>query len=435
MKLKSIKLQDFRGIKSLDLTLDEHLTLLTGANGAGKTTLLDAAAILLSWISARTRNIKGSGQKIADKHIRNTAQTTQISAVADIASNTINWHLVKTRAGRKISNTTDISALKPYISKLRDKITTLEAQCNIPLFAYYPVNRAVQEIPLNINPNQQFDLLDAWNGALTGAANFKSFFAWFRQREDLENENLSYLQTKNKPDGWEYPDRQLTAVRQTLSQFLPEFEDFKVRRRPLRMTAFKNGEELNLEQLSDGEKCMIALVGDLARRLAIANPAAQQAQHGEGIVLIDELDLHLHPMWQRRMIRLLPVVFKNCQFIVTTHSPQALSETHASQLRILQRDNDNQVNYSLPSQSYGLTTNEVLNELMLVKGANEAAGAGENQQLTRNAEVEQALANIFELIADEDIKAAHIEITKLESALNGDIPELIQAKISLAMIE
>jgi len=74
MKLKSIKLQDFRGIKSLDLTLDEHLTLLTGANGAGKTTLLDAAAILLSWISARTRNIKGSGQKIADKHIRNTAR-------------------------------------------------------------------------------------------------------------------------------------------------------------------------------------------------------------------------------------------------------------------------------------------------------------------------------------------------------------------------
>jgi predicted ATP-binding protein involved in virulence len=77
--------------------------------------------------------------------------------------------------------------------------------------------------------------------------------------------------------------------------------------------------------LSDGEKCLLAMVGDLARRLAIANPDYPDALQGEAIVLIDEIELHLHPSWQRNIIPALKRTFPKCQFIITTHSPQVLS--------------------------------------------------------------------------------------------------------------
>ena len=90
------------------------------------------------------------------------------------------------------------------------------------------------------------------------------------------------------------------------------------------MTVSKNGMEQNVNQLSDGEKCTLALFGDLARRISIANPHMQNPLEGKGIVLIDEIELHMHPSWQRKVLTTLKSVFPNIQFIITTHSPQIL---------------------------------------------------------------------------------------------------------------
>ncbi|NQZ07793.1 MAG: AAA family ATPase [Algicola sp.] len=420
MKLSKLKLENFRGIKSLELPFDDQLTLITGSNGAGKTSILKAITLLLSWVIARTKNTKSPGKNITEQDINNSTNDAVISASTTAS---LHWSLAKTRPARKVQRVSDIAQIKPFVNALRDALS--DSQCAIPLFCYYPVNRAVGDIALKVEKNQKFDQLDAWQDALTGNANFKRFFSWFRQREDLENENRAYLDSPNKPQGWEFPDRQLTAVRQALTQFLPEFTDFKVRRNPLRMTAFKNGEELNVEQLSDGEKCMISLTGDLARRLAIANPIGDNPLAGEGVILIDEFDLHLHPQWQRRMIRQLPQVFTQCQFIVTTHSPQALGEVQAEQLRVLHRDDDNQVCLTQPKQSYGLTSNQVLNEIMLIDG--------QDMQLTRTPEVEQALNTLFDLIEDEKIEQAQATIDGLEEQLNGEIPELLRAKMRLEL--
>ena len=94
------------------------------------------------------------------------------------------------------------------------------------------------------------------------------------------------------------PDRELDAVRNAIYKFMPEFNKIRVRRNPLQMVVEKKGEQLAVNQLSDGEKTYIALVGDLCRRLVLANPTLENPLEGEGIVLIDELDLHLHPQWQ-----------------------------------------------------------------------------------------------------------------------------------------
>ena len=99
-----------------------------------------------------------------------------------------------------------------------------------------------------------------------------------------------------------FPDLQLEAVRNALSSFMPDFKNLTVRRNPLRMEVVKEGKHLMINQLSDGEKCLMALIGDLARRMAILNPSRANPLKGDGIILIDEIDLHLHPKWQRMAI-------------------------------------------------------------------------------------------------------------------------------------
>ncbi|MDM8525382.1 AAA family ATPase [Desulfococcaceae bacterium HSG8] len=113
----------------------------------------------------------------------------------------------------------------------------------------------------------------------------------------------------------------------------------------------KNNSEFSIEQLSDGEKCLIALIGDIARRLAIANPSLDDPLQGKAVILIDEIDLHLHPSWQRMILPGLLATFPKCQFVITTHSPQVLGETDARHIFLLHRNEQDQIVCSRPSQA------------------------------------------------------------------------------------
>jgi predicted ATP-binding protein involved in virulence len=157
--------------------------------------------------------------------------------------------------------------------------------------------------------------LDAYEQSLMGVRiSFNRFFNWFKDLEDLENELFRYDSN--------YVDRQLKAVRKAIDSLLgEELSNLRIRRSPLRMTMIKKSYELIINQLSDGEKGLLAMAGDLARRLAIANPGLSDPLEGKGIVLIDEIELHLHPKLQREIIPSLKDTFPNCQFIITTHSP------------------------------------------------------------------------------------------------------------------
>ena len=199
------------------------------------------------------------------------------------------------------------------------------------LAVYYPTNRAVLDIPSAYQePTHRFDQLSAYDQALSGKwSSFRIFFEWFRDREDLENERR--LETPK------FRDRELQAVRTAIRRFLPGCSAVRIRRAPLRMVIDKNGEELRVDQLSDGEKCTLAMVGDLARRMAIANPSPEDPLGGAGIVLIDEIDLHLHPGWQRHVVSALEATFPNCQFLVSTHSPQVVSHVAPERIWLLER--------------------------------------------------------------------------------------------------
>ena len=150
----------------------------------------------------------------------------------------------------------------PLVREIQDKLTTKE-QSNIPLAIYYNVNRNNLDISLELL-DKMSDQIDAYKQALTEKQiSFKSFFQWFRTVEDLENERFR--------DNNNYVDQHLEAVRSSIYMLLGKdtFKDLRIRRQPLRMTIKKDNNELIINQLSDGEKALLALVGDLTRRLAI----------------------------------------------------------------------------------------------------------------------------------------------------------------------
>lgn len=358
MHIKTLKLQNFRGIEDINISLDPHLTLFVGTNGTGKSSVLEAINILLSWILARIRNEKGSGQPIREIDIHNIANF----ALLKIETNEIaHWQLVKAKQRRpKPTQNSELQQVSQYAKNIQQLLINHDG---LPLFVCYPTNRAVLDIPLRIRRKHEFSQLEAYEDALITGVNFRHFFEWFRNREDLELEQLLIM--RNELTNTQYSDPQLEAVRDALSKFLPELSKFRVRRNPLRLCATKYRREIRIDQLSDGEKCLIALIGDLARRLAIANPRLEKPLEGSGIVLIDEIDLHLHPAWQRLVIRQLTHVFPNCQFILSTHSPQILGEVEGKCIRLLKQDEKTgEITCYTPKQALGLDSTAILQELM-----------------------------------------------------------------------
>ncbi len=415
IKILTLTLENFRGIKELQLPFEPGLTVIAAVNGGGKTTVIDALAMLLSWLTARTKRDSGKGGRIKEVEINNDRKHAQLS----LQTSSGEWSIGKTRKGTDFVVISNLLALANIVRQLRGQ---LETENSLPVFAFYPVNRAVRDddFPKRIRIKHEFDPISVYDDFLTSSANFRLFFEWFREREDIENENLRTNGILQNVDTLEFLDLQLEAVRSALEKFLPEYHDFRIKRQPLRMVVTKGDQELRIDSLSVGETCFIALIGDIARRLSIANPRKRNPLEGEGVILIDEIDLHLHPAWQRRAVTNLTKVFPNVQFVVTTHSPQILSEVAPESIRLLYQE-DNLIKFTIPKQSIGLNSVEILRELMDDPGI--------------NSTVPKRIAEIATKIDHDEFDAARELIQKLKVDLKGSIPDIVEAEATIAMLE
>ena len=415
MFIQSIQLQNFRSVSSLTIKLSERLNVFAGINGAGKSTILDATAILLSWLANRIKTAGASGRPIKESDIQNNSSSSVLSADLSDESVIVQLGTSKTRPGMsKKEKSFDLSGLNEKIKQFQKDITENNGKTNLPLLAYCPVHRAVLDIPLRIRNQHSFSILETYDESLTSGANFRTFFEWFRNQEDIENENRRYINSLIPPENFEFPDKQLEAVRNALSIFMPNFKNWTVRRRPLQMEVDKDGQTLIVNQLSDGEKCLMAMVGDIARRMALANPLLDNPLHGDGIVLIDEVDLHLHPLWQRMMIPRLLETFPNCQFLISTHSPHVLTHVQPQNIFMLHTE-DGKFICEHPQESYGKTSERILEDLM-------------GLETTRPDIVKNALKALFVRLQKGDIEQAKNDIKLLQQEI-GEDPELVKAQV------
>ena len=194
MHIHKLKLDRFRGAQNLPLELHEKLNVFVGMNGAGKSSILDATAILLSWLVNRIKHAGASGRPIAETDIKNGESSANLEITLNEDGYCFSWNIAKSRSGHSKKDIISVlTNASESANKIQSAIAKNDGKVNLPLFAYYPVNRAVVDIPLRIREKHSFDLLSAYNDSLTSGANFRTFFEWFREREDLENENRKYL--------------------------------------------------------------------------------------------------------------------------------------------------------------------------------------------------------------------------------------------------
>ncbi len=446
MEVKRVILNNIGPFETLEIPLapTEHnpsnVTVFIGNNGAGKTSVLKALETSLSWFTARLLTEKGSGTPLPEEAILNTATAAAINIeICDSLKSLDNpsgsevdsqfiWTLAKTRKGRKSQYVSHLNDSTRLANDYREALTHDE-QTSLPLIVFYPVERTVLDIPLKIRTKHTFLQLDGYDNALKRGVDFRRFFEWFREREDSENESgfsedvLSQLRSRFEGNQEVWPllsefnasakDRQLTAVRTAIRQFMPHMDNLRVRRKPrLHMAIDKNGETLDVAQLSQGEKSLMALVGDIARRLAMLNPSLTNPLLGDGIVLIDEVDLHLHPSWQRSLCDRLTETFPCCQFVLTTHSPLVISDCK----HVLVYTLTNGELEELPSQ-YGQDANTVLLDAM--------------DTPIRNEKVDTELNDLLDAIQDSSLVQAHQLLAELTAELPANHLELIKAKLLL----
>jgi predicted ATP-binding protein involved in virulence len=173
-----------------------------------------------------------------------------------------------------------------------------------------------------------------------------------------------------------------------------------------------------LRHLSDGQRIMLTMVGDLARRSATLNPhlGADAVRLTPGVVLIDELDLHLHPKWQRIIISRLKNTFPAVQFVATTHSPQLIGEAKPEEIRILSGDST-----WVPPRSFGMDSSRVLEELM--------------DTTSRDVAVEELISNLAAAINREDFLQSRKLLSTLADTIGASDPEVTRAKALLAFLQ
>jgi predicted ATP-binding protein involved in virulence len=183
----------------------------------------------------------------------------------------------------------------------------------------------------------------------------------------------------------------------------------------------KAGTTLDIHQLSDGERGTLALALDLTRRLSQANPHLADLLQAAAVVLIDELDLHLHPKWQRTIVQKLTTTFPNYQFIATTHSPLIIGEVEPSGLILLSNEGGQLNVIQSGLQGFGLDSSWILRHLMDTE--------------SRNPETQAQIDHIEEALEDGDLELARQHLEQLKTMLHGNDDEVIRLEASINNLE
>ena len=381
MKLKTVEIENYRAIEKLRLPLDPSLTVLHGDNTCGKTSVLSAISVGLGVIPELLPG--GSGIHFLETDLREDARYVQV------ALTTID------RIAWKRRRSMDTASLHPVVEgtqsldveRLRKELNSVinpDSPAMLPIVAFYDTDRAVlgrsergaagrlrryaaqaaQEEMLfrgfRADHSSRYAVL---NGALEAHTDFSDLFTWFYARENDE------LREQKKRSDFSHRLNDLSAVRRAIESMLDGVSDAHIETEPLRFSvsaapAEGTEETIELDQLSDGQRAVLALAADLAWRMARGNPHLDDPLASEAIVLIDEVGLHLHPSWQQRILNDLRRTFPNAQFVVSTHSPQVLTTVEPEHIVELAREEGRIVAGSVAGWTYGAESGDVLSAVM-----------------------------------------------------------------------
>lgn len=409
MIVTRLKLANVRAVEAAEFSFKPGFNLIVGVNGVGKTTALESLAVSLAAVSRHINKLKGPAHGFVPSDIRAGSETLTVEAEVRVAEHPYTYVIHQPRetavahAGKEglpREQTVETPAKSTFVG---DKPPVADGKKVLrPLAVLFSTRRAV--------PSDRAVTKSAAKGGHAAAfaeafsareLRLGEFAAWMRAQAALAEETPGAA-------------RVLDAFERAVIRFLPKYSNLRVSDDDTsRLLIDRRGVTLPVRQLSDGERGSLALVLDLTRRLAQSNPSLDDpAAKGTGVVLIDEIDLHLHPKWQREIVRNLPEAFPLLQFIATTHSPQVIGEVEHERVQVMGRG----AVFS-PTHSFGVDSSRVLEEIM--------------DAPPRSPEIQEMLDKVSKTIADKKLEEATALVADLAVKLGEDDAEVIRVRTLL----
>ena len=432
MIIGELTLANVRAIEYANLVFRPGFNLLVGINGVGKSTILDTIRICMSRIlrevsESRATAISFRSSDILDGRPWLDAELTLAVGTHDFRFTRRQWR--ESIAADDGENLRQLRRQVLESERLRDRQRDLLRELESPQGvadrdSFAPsksilreaVGRAsanciffstVRSLPGSVGQSRvPGGIATAYaRGLHPRRLDVPQFTNWMRVQAALADERIGTA-------------RHLRVLQAAIKRFLPGYSNLRAAGGGgSRLYIDRNGTTLDVPQLSDGERGVLALVLDLARRLSQANPSVDDPlTDGQAVVLIDELELHLHPKWQRQIVRKLQTTFPRCQFIATTHSPQVVGELAHDRIQILTESG-----VHCPTHSFGVDSSRVLEEIM--------------DTPPRNQEMETLLALVSQEVGRGRFDKARESLAELEDKLGEDAPEVTRLSTLLDFME
>ncbi len=413
MNVTRLKLANVRAVEAAEFAFKPGFNLIVGVNGVGKTTALDSLAVCLGGVTRHVNRLRGAAHGFVSEDIRASAAALTVECDVNFGEKTFTYlvhfprqaAVVQTKkAGLPREQTVDTPPRSEFLGDAPPFADG--ALVPRPLAVLFSTRRAVPSDRAATKAAAVGGHAAAFADAFSSRElRLGEFAAWMRAQEALAKEKAG-------------AGRVLEAFEAVVQRFLPGYANLRVATGDSpKLIIERRGVTVPVRQLSDGERGSLTLVLDLTRRLAQANPQlSDPAADGPAVVLIDEIDLHLHPRWQREIIRNLSDAFPKAQFIATTHSPQVIGEVPHERIQIM----DQSRVYS-PTHSYGVDSSRVLEEIM--------------EAPPRAGEVQVLLNSLSKQVAEENFDEAKRLVLELTKKLGENDAEVIRARTLLDFLE
>ncbi len=430
MRLKNIVIKNFRCFEKVSIDFDEHITLIVGKNGAGKTALLDAVAVsissfLLGIDGTVSRSILKDDARYEFHDLNGTIDPqhqfpVSIESKGDCLGEQDKKWLRALNSENGKTTIKDASQLTDIAKKTQNKIMKGDKSLILPLISYYGTGRlyAQKREKRNIDSLTEFKRQVGYVDCMAAESNEKLMLNWF------QIQTMKSLQQQQKTGMIERP-LLLATVEKAICKSYERisgskkagiFFDLDTHRLMLEFET-ENGDakKFAMDEMSDGYKNTLSMIGDIAYRMAVLNPMLGDKVLSEtpGIVLIDEIDLHLHPKWQQSILNDLNEIFPNIQFIVTSHAPAVINSVPKEQIRIL----DNGEIYMPAAQTYGRDANSILREVMQVSD--------------RPAPVKKRMDLFYTYMDEKKYQEADKVLKEIENIVGATDPDVAAARTSL----